>query len=231
MAADSEHERLSAIGLATSVLVHEIANPLNNLFLHAQLLARDLKKEGHPLTERAEKLVAETRRLSTMLEDFRKLGMRRALELEDVDLAQLVEKVAEVELRPIARGIEVRTSIGDAVPAIRAQREKIQRALVHLGKNAIEAMPEGGTLTIAVREHGDSVEVTVEDTGVGISPDIDVFRPFQSTKEDGTGLGLAIVHQIVRAHQGTITYEPARDRGTRFVVTLPIEPSRASTPG
>lgn len=102
-----------------------------------------------------------------------------------------------------------------------ADQEKLAQVLLNLCKNAVEAMPEGGTLTVRGSSVGAQVLLAISDTGVGIPEGFNVFEPFTTTKDTGTGLGLAIVQQIVAAHGGTITYTSTPDQGTTFTVTLP----------
>jgi len=103
-----------------------------------------------------------------------------------------------------------------------ADQEKLAQVLLNLCKNAVEAMPRGGTLTVHGSWGGEQVSLTVSDTGVGVATGVNIFEPFTTTKETGTGLGLAIVQQIVAAHQGTITYTSESGQGATFTLILPI---------
>jgi signal transduction histidine kinase len=111
------------------------------------------------------------------------------------------------------------------LPLIEADGEKLKQVLFNLCKNAVEAMPAGGTLTVRARNAGAQVSLEVSDTGVGIPEGVDVFAPFLTTKDRGTGLGLTIVRQIVAAHKGTLTYHSTPGQGTTFTVTLPVTQS------
>ncbi|HEV8712157.1 MAG TPA: ATP-binding protein [Candidatus Binatia bacterium] len=101
-----------------------------------------------------------------------------------------------------------------------ADRDKLKQVLLNLCKNAFEAMPEGGTLTVRLHNTGKHITLKVADTGMGIPAGVDIFEPFVTTKLEGTGLGLPIVRQIVAAHGGTLTYTSEPGKGTTFTVTL-----------
>ena len=123
---------------------------------------------------------------------------------------------------PVARsaGVSVAAELPESLPALSLDRQKIKQVLINLVRNAIEAMPDGGTLTISARCHDGGVIIGVADTGVGIEPGLDIFDFFTSTKRGGTGLGLPISRRIVEAHGGRLTYESVPGRGTTFRVAL-----------
>lgn len=217
-----EQERRSAVGLSTSVFAHEVGNPLNNMLLHAQLLERALKRDEHPLGESATVIMQELRRLARLLDEFRQYGRPPDMTREAVDVPSLIKSTAEHHLLTSSSShIVVKYELAEGLPSIDANRDKLQQVLLNLGKNAIEAMPGGGTLTFRARAERDAVEIDVVDTGLGISPDINVFQPFKTTKANGTGLGLPLVEQIIRLHGGSISYVSEPEVGTTFSVRLP----------
>ena len=107
---------------------------------------------------------------------------------------------------------------------MQADGDKLKQAILNLIKNAAEAMPQGGTLTLRARNAGPEVVLEIGDTGVGIPDGVDVFEPFVTTKESGTGLGLVIVRQIMSAHGGTVSYSSERGRGAVFRLAFPLTP-------
>jgi two-component system sensor histidine kinase HydH len=109
-----------------------------------------------------------------------------------------------------------------------ANNEEITQVLLNLYKNAAEAMPEGGRLTVCAFQSGTRVCLAVSDTGTGVPEGVNIFEPFVTTKTGGTGLGLAIVQQIVAAHGGTITYTSTPDQGTTFTLALPAATAEAA---
>jgi signal transduction histidine kinase len=113
-------------------------------------------------------------------------------------------------------------NIEPATPLVLDDAKKLQQVVLNLCKNAVEAMPEGGRLTVCARCEAKQVCVEVADTGVGIPPGINIFEPFVTTKATGTGLGLPIAHYIIAAHHGALTYTSNPGRGTTFRITLPL---------
>ena len=111
-------------------------------------------------------------------------------------------------------------------PNLKVDSDKIKRVFINLIKNAIDAMPNGGKLTIASKQVNDVLEISFADTGTGINDEImpKLFSPLFTTKAQGMGFGLAICKRIIEAHRGTITVKTAKGKGTTFIVTLPIEP-------
>jgi signal transduction histidine kinase len=108
--------------------------------------------------------------------------------------------------------------------------EKIKQIVINICKNAVEAMPGGGVLTLKAYQLNDYVILEISDTGTGIPDGIDVFQLFKTTKADGTGLGLPIVHQIVSEHRGTIECVSERGKGATFRISLPLASSSTGSP-
>lgn len=121
-----------------------------------------------------------------------------------------------------AARVSVELQFNDDLPQIAVDRGKIKQVIVNLCKNAVEAMPEGGRLTLKSYCLNRSVILEISDTGAGIPAGIDVFHLFTTTKPSGTGLGLAVVNQIVSAHGGTIDYVSQPGIGTTFKISLPL---------
>jgi signal transduction histidine kinase len=119
--------------------------------------------------------------------------------------------------------IHVERSFGAKLPEIVADADKLKQVFLNLFKNAVEAMPEGGILTIRGEPRERDVFVQVIDTGPGIAAGVDPFQPFSTTKREGTGLGLAIVKEIVAAHGGTLDFVSHAGQGTTFNLTLPVD--------
>jgi signal transduction histidine kinase len=145
-----------------------------------------------------------------------------AVRLEEV-LGEVVRLFDNQLARPGAPPIEVRREVEGPLAPIRADPEQLGRALRNLVANAIEAMPDGGTLTLRARRRGGRVLLEVADTGEGLSEEARarLFTPYHTTKRTGTGLGLAIVQSIVSDHRGKIAVESERGRGTTFHIELP----------
>lgn len=221
-----ERERLAAIGTTAASFAHEIGNPLNSMYMHAQLLERRLTRQSPPVDPRLHQSVAallgETQRLSHLLDEFRALARRHRISVVPTDLSSLVHDVLSTQTPTLnARGIRVERSLPEALRASFIDAEKIRQVLINLIKNAADSMPEGGRLCLHVAESDAHVRIEVRDTGGGIPAGLDIFEPFVTSKPEGTGLGLPVALQIVQAHGGTVHHEPNPKGGTTFVVELP----------
>jgi signal transduction histidine kinase len=166
----------------------------------------------------------EIRRLDHVVQGFLRFSRPEELQLEPVAVAALVEDVADV-VRPQAEqsGCQVVVALDDPA-TVQADRPMLRQALLNLALNAIEAMPDGGTLSFRARRIGDAqVELEVADTGVGIAPEhlARVFDLYFTTREQGSGLGLSMVYRTVQLHDGTVEVESAPGRGASFRLRLP----------
>jgi signal transduction histidine kinase len=221
-----ERERLAAIGATAAKLVHEVGNPLNGMAVATQLLQRRLRKYDLDDTVHVavRALMEQILRLSNLLQEFRSLSRRQEFTWRPTELTAVVQEVLAAEL-PLytERGIAVEQVCAREIPLVQADGEKLQQVVLNLCKNAVEAMPAGGTLTLRVHGVGEQVTLEVADTGVGIPAGLNIFEPFVTTKAEGTGLGLAIVQQIVEVHGGTLTYTSVPGQGTTFRMVLPVQ--------
>jgi len=227
----ADAEAISAMGELAMNLAHEIRNPLNAAVLQLHLLNRNLDRiEADALTRGAMKdrvriVGDEIGRLNRLLTEFLELARPRGIAREPVHLPRLADEVLDLEEETArGRGIEIiRDLPSDGCVAI-GDREKLKQVTINLVVNAIEAMKQGGTLTVRVRPVEERVVMTIEDSGPGIASELlpNVFDPFFTTKEAGTGLGLSIVRKIVDQHGGDIEIESERGKGARVVVSIPI---------
>jgi signal transduction histidine kinase len=218
-------ERMAAVGTLASSLAHEVRNPLNSIHLQLVLLSRRLGKLGEP--ERAElagfldTARKEITRLDGLVEEFLSLSTVDRVVLSDVPPEDVLREVLSL-MHPVAR--EAKVSLTEQftlpLPPVPMDREKIKQVLINLIRNSIEAMPEGGRLTLAARAANGLCTIDVVDTGTGIEPGLDVWDFFVTTKHGGTGLGLPIARRIVEAHGGSLGYDSEPGRGTTFTVSL-----------
>lgn len=226
----ADAEALSAMGELAMNLAHEIRNPLNAAVLQLHLLTRNLDRletdeaTKAALKDRAHIVGDEIGRLNRLLTEFLELARPRRIGREPVHLPRLVDEVLDLEEESArGRGVTiVRDLPEDGCVAI-GDREKLKQVSINIVVNALEAMKQGGTLTVRVRPSGERVVMTFEDTGPGVEPDhlASVFDPFFTTKEAGTGLGLSIVRKIVDQHGGDVQIESDRGRGARVIVAIP----------
>ena len=144
------------------------------------------------------------------------------MDLRRTTLTALISEALEIELpRYREKNIEVEASFASELPMLMVDIDRMKQVIINLTKNAVEAMPGGGKLSLRGSVSGDKVVLEVADTGIGIPSDLDVFEPFFTTKPQGTGLGLAIIKQIIDAHGGSIAYHSEPGKGTRFTIALP----------
>lgn len=218
-----EKERLATLGTTAAVFAHEIGNPLNGISTSLQIVKSILgtDKIEPVLHETLEIAFQEVQRLATLLTDYRTFARPQRLNLRRADLTQIIEEVLSAQLPTYrATKIALQTRL-ENVPAILVDPEKIKQVILNLCKNAVEAMPNGGSLTVKASGSEGGVILEVTDTGEGIAHGVDVFQLFRTTKPEGTGLGLPIVQQIISDHKGTITYRSEIGKGTTFTIVLP----------
>jgi hypothetical protein len=220
-----EKERLAAMSVTAAKLIHEIGNPLNGMSLTVTLLERHLsvvKEKDSRVKSSIDKLLKEISRLSQLIYDFKSFAGSERYVFKPTSLAAVAAEVVDLEGPNYAlRGIQVEQAIPADLPLIMADADKIKQVVLNLCKNAVEAMPEGGTLTVRGSHSGENVILEIVDTGVGVPSTVDIFTPFTTTKTSGTGLGLMIVRQIVSMHKGHLTYSREANSETVFRLTLP----------
>ena len=232
MQANEQHvetQKVKAITQLAAGVAHELGNPLNSLGIHLQLLKRSLRKlPDDEMRENAMKhidvAVQEVGRLDCIVKNFLEAVRPKPPKMEPLDLEQLLMDAlefmrTEIENKKIA--VEAHVPVG--IPMLLGDANQLTQAAYNLIKNAIQAMSEGGRLTIDVESDDIYVNVHFADTGPGIS-EADLRRlmePYYTTKSSGTGLGLLIVDRIVRAHGGELTIESNPGEGAVFTISLP----------
>ena len=219
-----DRERLATIGTTAAKFAHEVSNPLNGMFTQVQLMQRRLARAENPderLQRGVEMLLRDIDRLNGLLDEFRSLSRRPHMDARPTDLVALCRELVMVEGPRMAEvNVKIEQKLEDGVPAVRADADKIKQVLLNLCKNAAEAMPDGGTVTVTAHVHDDRVALKIADTGQGIPDGLDIFAPFATSKPEGTGLGLPIVRQIITAHGGALHCD-SDESGTTFTVELP----------
>lgn len=227
-------QRLASLGDLAAGVAHEVRNPLNAIGVGLQRLRREFGPGagGEEYGRFLALMEGEVKRLDRIVSDF--LGLARPLTLAPAgcDLGALLREVAALTAEEAARQrVEVEVSAAPAPPLIKADGDRLRQALLNLIRNAYQAMPLGGRLTLAARPAmlpggAAGAEVAVTDTGEGVPAERlpRIFDPYFTTRPGGTGLGLAIAHRIVEAHGGRIAVESAVGRGSTFRVLLPEGP-------
>jgi PAS domain S-box-containing protein len=222
-------ERLAAMGRVTAGVAHEVKNPLNSMRLWLENLKENLSP-GEALPRQAVAVLdSEISRLDSVVKRFLDFMRPSELRPEPTDLNVLLKEVAAVAQPQMERSgvqCELRSA---AVPPVRVDRELIRQALLNLVYNGIQAMPGGGRLTMGVERLGDTIQISVADTGVGIKPEhrARIFQLFFTTRPGGSGIGLASAYKTVLLHEGSIDFESEAGRGTTFRIEFPLSQTSA----
>jgi signal transduction histidine kinase len=219
------HEPAGRIDDLFAVLTHEIANPLNNISAAVQLMDEYLHDSENRVNEAFSELLRllteEVKRLTLLLEDFRSLQLFN-LDLQPISLASLIKDALALEsIKDASCQIHIEFDFPSDLPLIMADAAKLKQVVLNLCRNAAEAMPHGGTVTVRAYTRPAKVCLEVTDRGEGIPEGMDVFAPFVTNKPTGSGLGLFVAQSIVSAHGGTITYTSKKGEGTVFHLTFP----------
>ena len=228
-------ERQAAIGRLTQAVAHEIRNPLNVINLSIDHVATKYAPEDDRRREQLTRILSSIRdevaRLKRLVNDLLNYGRPARLAVETVDVRGLVdETIALVRPQADDQGVEV-TLEGDASPVeVRGDRERLKSCFSNIAINALQAMPGGGHLDVRVARLDGSVQVSMSDTGVGISEEAlgKIFEPYFSTKQAGFGLGLAVTRTIVEEHHGSIDVKSELYGGATFTVNLPAIDGRGA---
>jgi two-component system nitrogen regulation sensor histidine kinase NtrY len=226
-------ERVAAWRELARRLAHELNNPLFPLQLTVENMvrARHLPQEqcDEIFEEGTATLIAEIANLKTIIarfSDFSKMPKPQESNLDVREVLQRVLTLFAPTLDQREQSIALKTQIAPDRLMVSADVELLHRALSNLVLNAIDAMPDGGTLTAVAARKGDVIQIKISDTGTGLTPEEcqRLFTPYYTTKQHGTGLGLAIVQSVVADHHGTITVESIPGSGATFVIELPALP-------
>ena len=223
-----ESERLNAFTLLAAGVAHELGNPLNSLTIHLQLLERRLKKlgkSGEKLLDHLDVATGEIKRLDFIISQFLAAIRPTKPQLQKIQIVELVEECVRF-LQPELEqtGVKVKLELRTDMPRMPLDANQMKQAFYNLVRNACQAMPKGGVLTIAGSFTDYEIRLDFEDTGRGITAEQmgNLFQPFFTTRKTGTGLGLLIVRRIVREHGGEIDIESREGKGTRVSLWLPL---------
>lgn len=230
--------RLAAIGRLTSGVAHEVKNPINAIVVHLELL-REKMRESDPDTRRHMDVIGrEIHRLDRVVEMLVDFSRPVELRLSDFDLRRLIEDVASLASPEAAKqGVKIETQLGKDALRVRADADLIKQALLNVVLNGVQAMTNGGALTISTRQQDSAATIEVKDQGGGIPPEVQdkVFNLYFTTKKTGSGIGLTMSYRVLQLHNGALNFETEVGRGTTFRLLLPLieakqhEPAEAIT--
>lgn len=220
-------DRLATIGQLSAGIAHEINEPLGTILGFAQLAAsaRDLAPE---LASDLQKIINATLHAREVVRKLMLFSRQMPPKKEKVDLNRLIEDgFYLLENRCARQGVRIERFLKDGLPSITADPGQLHQVLVNLTVNAMQAMPDGGTVTITTKMSNGGIEFSVADTGIGMNSELmqKIFVPFFTTKDinQGTGLGLSVVHGIVTAHNGRIKVESKPKKGSVFRILFPLD--------
>ena len=222
------YERLAVVGKLAARIAHELNNPLDGILRFVNLALR-VKGENDPARRYLEQARKGLLRMVRIIRELLEFSRSTITAFEHTSVNGMVEEaVRTMESHAVAKGVDIRRELADGIPNVRSG--DLFQVFVNLVKNAIDAMPQGGTLTLRTGVNDGRIRVTFADTGVGMTPEImaKIFEPFFTTKDpsEGTGLGLAISKDIVEKYGGVIRVESKSGVGTTFDVEIPAEECR-----
>jgi two-component system NtrC family sensor kinase len=224
----AQSERLASLGMLAAGVAHEINNPLGGILALTGLTVEEMKPED-PNRETLQEVIRQTERCRDIVKGLLEFSRQSKANTERIDLNRILQDT----LSPLAKqalffNIEVVRDLDPGLPAVMADKSQFQQVFMNIFVNAVQAMDERGTITIASRHNraGKCVEMAISDTGRGIAPEqIDrIFDPFFTTKESGrgTGLGLSIAYGVVTTHRGAISVRSEVGKGSTFTIRMPV---------
>ncbi len=222
----SRAAHLSSLGEMIAAVSHEIRNPLGIIRSSAELLEKRLAS-GAPIVGIPRIIVEEATRLNGIITDFLNYARPRQPSMAECSISDLMEKIlnnlaSELE----TRGCRVDRQYDESLPGVPMDFDMLYQAFLNILINAMQAMPDGGTIRVGTRAQKDQAVVWFEDQGEGLPADGQekIWDPFFTTKDSGTGLGLGIVRKTIEAHHGQVHIENRSEGGARVVVRLPLRP-------
>ncbi|MHB8843434.1 MAG: two-component system sensor histidine kinase NtrB [Nitrospirota bacterium] len=212
-------ERLTALGEMSAGIAHELRNPMAVIAGYLNLLAKKQDPAGQTVIR---DIQAEIKGMNRIISDLLTFARPTSLNRSPIDMKELLESCVETVLQSRNEGHSITTELDIADAAGTVDEVLMRQALANLVQNAVEAMPEGGTLSVALTVNR-NMKIVIKDTGRGIPPEHikKIFLPFFTTKDRGVGMGLALTHKVITAHGGRIDVESGRTGGTTFTVLLP----------
>ncbi|HEY1462491.1 MAG TPA: ATP-binding protein [Terriglobales bacterium] len=222
--------RMSASGRLTRGVAHEVKNPINAIVLHLQLLQNKLQQIDPDTRRHMEIIDSEIHRLDRVVQILVDFTRQRDLHLEDIDLRRVLEDVALLAAPDAEQhGVMItRDLVAEPLP-VKIDVDFMKQAILNVVLNGIQAMPQGGNLSLRARKEDEFVLMEIQDQGGGIPGELQgkIFELYFTTKESGTGIGLAQTYQILQWHYGSVDFESIQGKGTTFRLRIPLAELRA----
>jgi signal transduction histidine kinase len=221
----NQAEHLASLGEMVAAVSHEVRTPLGIISSTAELLKQKLRRADSQ-TQLTDVILEEANRLNGIVSDFLNFARPVAPNFIPCDVASVLDKnISFLAPQIDSQGYKIEKRFSEQVPEIKADPGMLYRAFLNILVNAMQAMPEGGTIVIELDKGADTVAVVFSDEGKGITEEVldKIWDPFFTTRDKGSGLGLAIVRKIVEGHGGAVHMENAKDQGVQVTITLPIE--------
>lgn len=229
-------EKLADLGILSAGVAHEINNPLAIIRGNTEVLEMSIPPE-HPNREEIDIISQQTERMAKIVANLLAFARQKPMQREEVDIHRLLDEIlAQIGHQVSLDNIRVAKDYAPDLQMITGDAGQLRQVFTNLVLNAVQAMPDGGALSVAARHAPNSspltshtshdfVEISVTDTGKGIPPEHlkKIFTPFFTTKENGTGLGLSVSYGIIKDHCGTIRVETVEGEGTTFRIALPVK--------
>jgi signal transduction histidine kinase len=216
-------KKLAAIGTLAAGVAHELNNPLNNIYLSTQVLAREVKDTCPPeMKEVFSDILSQTIRVKKIVGDLLEFARGKEPHFQEIEMNGLIRGL--FKRLPNETGSVACTLASDQPEVlVWADQGQMEQVFINLFTNAVEAMTGRGELHVNISSAGDQVTVQVADSGAGMPRESleKIFEPFFTTKDKGTGLGLAIVYSLIKKHQGDVAVVSEEGKGTTFTITLP----------
>jgi two-component system NtrC family sensor kinase len=222
-------ERLATLGQLAAGVAHEINNPLGTISIYTQMILDDLGKDNDSCRENLAVVMKQTNRAGRIVKDLLEYARQPEPEMRILNINDVLRKAIAIITHPAElQSIVVSTNLAPELPDSQGDGDKLQQVFVNIIMNALQAMPQGGELTVVTRPAEDNklIEIEISDTGCGIPQEhlSKLFDPFFSTKSagEGTGLGLSVSLGIVQRHNGTIDVKSKVGEGSRFIIRFPV---------
>lgn len=218
----NRQDKLAAVGQLAAGVAHEIRNPLTSMKGYAEFLLED--ETDNQRREFMEIILDEINRVNHIVEDFMVLAKPKAVDLEEKNIIPIIKNVLSLlEFDARKKKVRMHFEANKDIVQIECDEDRLKQVFLNFVKNGIEAMPNGGDIIVKVNVTDSQVQISIQDTGVGIPEDKlkKIGEPFYTTKKNGNGLGLMVSYKIIESHNGTVYIESELNKGTTFNIVLP----------